>query len=196
MMLLSFQTHTKSVLKFRLWWWVESHMHFKGRIMTLDHRLSQMSGEMGYAYIRKRSLFYLSDLVISRRKIWEKPSLDSQIKRDLRVQVLWQGLYSQWERSIISRSLSLTYTVLSFSPSFFLIERLFCGSHVKSLFFFFFFWPLPMLKLLKMRRKRRAWSESFENYCVECIRFNQKPIENTRHRPINFTMQGSRPQVK
>lgn len=66
----------------------------------------------------------------------------------------------------------------------------------KKSIFFFFFWPLPMLKLLKMRRKRRAWSESFENYCVECIRFNQKPIENTRHRPINFTMQGSRPQVK
>lgn len=144
MMLLSFQTHAKSVLKFRLWWWVESHMHFKGSITTLDHRLSQMSGEMGYAYICKRFLFYLSDLVISRRKIWEKPSLDSQIKRDLRVWVLWQGLYSQWERSTISRSLSLTYTVLSFSPSFF--------SHWKTILWksckksvFFFFGPCPCL---------------------------------------------------
>lgn len=196
MMLLSFQTHAKSVLKFRLWWWVESHMHFKGSITTLDHRLSQMSGEMGYAYICKRFLFYLSDLVISRRKIWEKPSLDSQIKRDLRVWVLWQGLYSQWERSTISRSLSLTYTVLSFSPSFFSHWKTILWKSCKKSIFYIFFWPLPMLKLLKMRRQRRAWSESFENYCLGCIRFNQKPIENTRHHPINFTMQGSRPQVK
>lgn len=39
-----------------------------------------------------RSLFHLNDLVISRKKIREKPTLFSQLRRDLRPWAQWRGV--------------------------------------------------------------------------------------------------------
>lgn len=121
-----------------------------------------------------KSLFHLSDLLISRKKIWAKSTLDSQVKWDLRAWALWQGVGCICSgRQAESSGLYIWPIQFWVSlPLFCLTERsLFCSSHVKSLTFF---WPLPMLKLLKRRRKTRSRSKSFENNQVECIRFNQK----------------------